>query len=156
MNASTKALTLIVCIFALAACGKKEPPPPPPTTTTVTTTTTTTAPAAASVKQVTLAKALDADKKAVAPMDKFAPADTIYAVIETEGVGKAALKAAWTFHKDGKTAPVNETVQEVMLTGPAQNEFHINKPGGWPVGDYQVEISLDGKSANIQKFTVAK
>lgn len=145
---------VFAAVIALAACGKKEAPPaaaPAP------------APVAAapdlvnapvSVKQVVLANQIGADKKAVAPATSFAPADTIYAVVETVGSGPASVKAVWTFHKDNNVAPVNETVQDLTLAGPTASEFHIAKPGGWPMGDYQVEIFLNGASVGAQKFAV--
>lgn len=142
-----------LAVLALAACSKKEAPPAPPP------------PAAASpapdlvnvpvsVKQVVLAKQIGADKRAAVAVTDFAPADTIYAVVETIGSGKASLKAAWTFHKGDKSAPVSETVQELTLAGPTASEFHISKPGGWPAGDYQVAVSLNGAPAGSQKFSV--
>lgn len=144
---------LFAAVLAVAACGKKDAPPPAP------------APVAAApapdlvnvpvaVKQVVLANQIGADKKAVAPATSFAPADTLYAVVETVGSGKASVKALWTFHKGEKVAQVNETVQELVLAGPATSEFHISKPGGWPAGDYQVEVFLNGASVGAQKFVV--
>jgi predicted small lipoprotein YifL len=144
---------LFAAVLALAACGKKEAPPAPPAPVAV-------APAPdlvnvpVSVKQVVVANQIGADKKAVAPATSFAPADTLYAVVETIGSGKSSVKAVWTFHKGDKSVPVNETTQELTLAGPATNEFHVSKPGGWPVGEYQVEIFLNGASVGAQKFAV--
>jgi hypothetical protein len=108
-----------------------------------------------SVKQVTLSNKIDeATKQAAIPMSSFAASDTIYAVVDTIGSGKTAIKALWTYHKGDKTAQVNETVQEIDAAGPASTEFHVSKPSGWPVGDYQVEVFLNGTSASVQKFTV--
>lgn len=140
--------------LALAGCGKKEAPPPPPASVAP-------APAApavvpVAVAKVTLSKAIDAEKKATAPTATFAPGDTIYAVVETTGTGKASLKAVWTYHKGEKTVPVSELVQEIEAAGPATTEFHISKPDGWPVGDYQAEVFLNGAPVNSQKFSVAK
>lgn len=139
--------------LAMTGCGKKEAPPPPPATM---------APPAApiavaapvAVKQVVLTKAVDAEKKATAPTNVFAAADTIHAVVETSGTGKASLKALWTYHKGDKSAQVSELVQEIDAKGPANTEFHVSKPDGWPVGDYQVQIFLNGTSASSQKFSV--
>lgn len=144
---------LFAAVLAVAACGKKDAPPPAPAPVVA-------APAPdlvnvpVAVKQVVLANQIGADKKAVAPATSFAPADTLYAVVETVGSGKASVKALWTFHKGEKVAQVNETVQELVLAGPATSEFHISKPGGWPAGDYQVEVFLNGASVGAQKFVV--
>lgn len=145
-------------VFSVTACNKKEEtaavPAPAP------------APAAApaapdvinvpvSVKQVTLSNKIDeTTRQAAMAMDSFAANDTIYAVVDTIGSGKTAIKALWTYHKGDKTAQVNETVQEIDAAGPASTEFHVSKPSGWPVGDYQVEVFLNDASASVQKFTV--
>lgn len=155
MKLVSQTLLVIAAVIAMAGCGKKEAPPPPPAP----------APAAVapapdlvnvpvSVKQVVLANQIGADKKAVAPTTSFASSDTIYAVVETIGSGNASVKAVWTFHKGDKTAQVNETTQDLKLAGPTTSEFHISKPGGWPAGDYQVEIFLGGASVGTQKFVV--
>jgi len=148
-----------IAVFGLAslvvvAVGcKSQPPPPPPTTTT---TTTTTMPGPVAVAAVTLGKEIDADKRVVAPMEAFAPADTVYASVETTGVGPAKLRALWSFVKGEKTAQVDETTIEMEATGPAVNEFHVSKPSGWPTGDYKVEIFLGDETepAQTRTFTV--
>jgi hypothetical protein len=33
-------------------------------------------------------------------------------------------------------------------------EFHISKPDGWPPGEYQVEIMLDGRTVDTLDFEV--
>jgi hypothetical protein len=145
----------VALALGLNACGKKEeaaPPAPAPAA----------APAApdvinvpVSLKQVTLSNQIDATtKKAASAMGTFAPNDTIYAVVDTIGSGKTAVKARWTYHKGDQTAQVDETVLEIMPTGPASTEFHISKPGGWPAGDYQLEVFLNDVSAGTQKFSV--
>jgi len=159
MKASTRVSVAVIATavaLSMAACKKKEEttalPSPPPAA----------APAAVdgvnvpvSVKQVTLSNRIDeTTKKAATAMSGFAANDTIYAVVDTIGSGRAAIKALWTYHKDGQTAQVNETVQEIDATGPASTEFHVSKPGGWPAGDYQVEVLVNDVSATVQKFTV--
>lgn len=130
-------------IVAGVACKKSEPPPPPPTTTVATTT----LPAPVSVSAVTLGNAIGADKKVSAAMETFGVQDTIYASVETAGVGHAKLRALWSFVKGEKTAKVDETVIELDATAPTVNEFHIAKPSGWPKGDYKVEIFLGDDAA---------
>ena len=159
MKASTRVSVAVIATavaLSMAACKKKEEttalPSPPPAA----------APAAVdgvnvpvSVKQVTLSNRIDeTTKKAATAMSGFAANDTIYAVVDTIGSGRAAIKTLWTYHKNGQTAQVNETVQEIDATGPASTEFHVSKPGGWPAGDYQVEVLVNDTSATVQKFTV--
>lgn len=150
------ALFVATLSFAMSACKKKEETTPLPAP----------APAAApaapdvinipvAVAKVTLSNHIDeATKQAAQAMDSFAPGDTIYAVVDTVGSGKTTIKARWTYHKGDKVAQVNETVQEIDAMGPASTEFHVSKPDGWPAGEYQLEIFLDGASASVQKFSV--
>jgi hypothetical protein len=140
-------------VVAVAAC-KSEPPPPPPTTTT---TTVTTLPPPVGVSSLTLGNAIDADKKVAAPLEAFGPKDTIYASVETAGVGHAKLRALWTFVRGEKTSKVDETVIEFDSSAPAVNEFHVSKPSGWPKGDYKVEIYLgdDAAPAMTKAFKVS-
>lgn len=139
----------------LSGCKKEAPPPPPPPAATpAPKVEAPPAPAAVSVANITLGKAIGADKKVTAATDSFAKGDTIYAAVETTGSGNASLKAKWTFHKGDKTADVSESTETIAATGPAVTSFNISKPSGWPPGDYQVEISLDGKSAGTKKFSV--
>src|SRR3954470_18058731 len=97
-------VVLIVAALSsgLASC-KKESPPTAPATTAPTTAPQVNAPPAAtdvvSVANISLGKALGADKKVTATTDTFAKGDTIYAVVETTGSGTATVKAKWTYIK---------------------------------------------------------
>ena len=150
------ALALITAFaVALAACGKKEAPPKPaPAPAPTTAPAPAPAPAGVSVSTVSVGKAIGADKKVTAAADTFAKGDTFYASIDTTGAGTATLKAKWTFSKDGQTAVVKEDSMTVNATGPATHEFHVAKPDGWPVGDYEVAVSVDDKPAGMKKFAV--
>lgn len=140
----------------LAGCKKEAPPPPPPPAAAPAPKVEAPppAPAGVSVGAITLGKAIGADKKVTAAADTFAKNDTIYAAVETAGTGKADLKAKWTFHKGDKAADVSDSTETINATGPAVTSFRVSKATGWPPGDYQVEIMLDGKSAGVKKFTV--
>jgi hypothetical protein len=143
---------------ALAACGKQEPPPPPPPPPAAPAPAPAPAPPPAPVgvtlSAVTLGKAVGADKKVTAATEMFAKGDTIHASIDTTGSGTATLVARWVFTRDGKTVPVKEDTATITPTGPATTEFSISKPDGWPPGEYQVEILLDGKSVATKSFKV--
>jgi len=140
---------------ALAACGKKEEPPKPaPAPAPAAAPAPAPAPAGVAVSTVTVGKAIGADKKVTAATDSFAKGDTFYASIDTTGTGTATLKAKWTYSKGGQTAVVKEDSMTVNATGPATHEFHVAKPDGWPVGDYEVAVSVDDKPAATKKFSV--
>ncbi|MEO5561384.1 MAG: hypothetical protein ABIO49_15600 [Dokdonella sp.] len=152
-------LTLIVAIagaLALSACGKKETPAPapPPVVAPAPAPVAPPPPVAApvAVASVDLGTAVGADQKVTAPSTTFGAKDTIYAAVSTTGTApNAAISAKWTY-QDGQT--VNESSQTIAPNGPSVTSFHISKPDGWPVGNYKVEISLNGTSAASKDFSV--
>jgi uncharacterized protein YfaS (alpha-2-macroglobulin family) len=104
------------------------------------------------VTTVELGKQIGADKRVTQQMTSFAPKDTIYATVLTNGSAPSAtLTAKWTY-QDGQV--VNESTQSIAPNGPAATEFHIAKPDGWPTGTYKVEVSLDGRSGGTREFEV--
>lgn len=152
MQPRIRHLFLVVAVV-LAACGKKEPlaapPPPAPAPVAVVA-----VPAGVTLSAVSLGKSVGADKKVGVATEVFAKGDTIHASIDTTGVGSATVVAKWSYTKDGKTAAVKEETATIAPTGPATTEFHISKPDGWPVGDYTVEILVNGTSAATKSFKV--
>jgi predicted small lipoprotein YifL len=159
------ALAFVAAVsLTLAACGKKEEPPQPQTTPPSVSMPTppvaepaapvAVAPAEVAVAALTLGNAVGADAKVSAATETFAPADTIYVSVDTTGAGTAGLAVKWTHHKDGQVAVVKEELISISPSGPATTEFHVSKPDGWPAGDYEVEIVLNGKPAGSRKFVV--
>jgi hypothetical protein len=146
----------LVAAVALAACGKKEPPapPPPPAPAPAAVPAPVAVPAGVTLSAVSLGKSVGADKKVSVATEVFAKGDTIHASIDTTGAGSATVVAKWSYTKDGKTAAVKEETATITPTGPATTEFHISKPDGWPLGDYKVEILVNGTSAATKSFKV--
>ena len=149
-------LVLAALVLGLAGCKKESPTQPPAAVPPPAPQAQTSPPAAGvvSVANISLGKALGPDKKVAAATDTFAKGDTIYAVVETTGSDRATLKAKWTYHKGDKTAAVSEDSKTISPSGPAATEFHVSKPDGWPLGDYQVEILLNDKSVGTRKFVI--
>ncbi len=139
------ALALAVGL-ALFACGRSE------TTTSTPSTPPVSANAPARVSAVQLGNAISADKRVSAPAAAFAPGDTIFASISTEGSAPSlTLTARWTY-EDGQL--VDESSETIAPTGPATTEFHIAKPDGFPAGRYKVVITADGAPAATREFEV--
>jgi hypothetical protein len=101
-----------------------------------------------------LGSAINADKRVTAATDTFRPGDTLYLAIETSGAGAADLTARWTYSSGGQVTLVHEETQKVTATGPAVTEFHVQKPDGWPPGDYQVVVLVNNDVGVSKRFTV--
>ncbi len=141
----TSALLAILLTGTLAAMGCKQEEPAPAEDTDVDVER---APAL-DVTDVALGRSIGADKKVVEEIGDFAPTDTIYASVETSGIGSGTLAARWTF-EDGQV--VEEGSQSVSAAG--ITEFHVSKPDGWPAGHYEVVISLNGDEVERSGFDV--
>lgn len=156
----------LAATLALSACGKSnEPAPPipdtpPPSASVIAPAPTASAPMAMSVNAAStavtfssteLGSAVDANHKVQASSAMFSPKDTIYASVDTMGKGNATLAAKWTY-QDGQV--VHEDSKKLDAMGPETTAFMISKPGGFPAGDYKVEISLDGQSVASKDFSI--
>jgi hypothetical protein len=129
MRSSTIPLALAVCLaIAAAACGELKP------------------------TSVQLGRSLNSDNSVGNHTTSFKPDDTIYAAVLTEGIASGTISARWTYA--GRV--VSEPQKQVRYRGNAATEFHIQNSGGFPPGDYEVELFVDGKSAGARKFRVER
>jgi hypothetical protein len=144
------ALVAVAC-FTLLACGRAEQKASSPSTS-LPPVATPAAPAPFRVGALDVGNAIGGDKRVTAPSTEFAPSDTIFASVATEGAAPSVtLTARWSY-EDGQL--VDETTQTIAPTGPAVTEFHVAKPDGWPTGRYKVEIIADGRTAASREFEV--
>ncbi|HUG37527.1 MAG TPA: hypothetical protein VML54_11285 [Candidatus Limnocylindrales bacterium] len=150
---ATVVLVLLLLLFG-GACGQSEQAAPgqtgaareelPPVAAP--------APGAFAVDSVELGSAIDPTSRITEARNTFAPTDTIYAAVETQGAAPSVtLTARWTY-EDGQL--VDESSRTIAPEGDAVTVFQIVRPSGWPAGRYQVEIAADGRSAATQSFEV--
>ena len=104
------------------------------------------------IERVTLGNAIGPDHRIQGVAGKIAPHDVVYLSVETAGAGDAMLKSRWTYHRDGKSTLVKEESQHAVPGTPVA--FHAERAAGWPKGDYQVELFVNGTSAARHNFTV--
>ena len=99
-----------------------------------------------------LGRAVGSDMRVTDETDDFKPNETIYASVATDGTApNATLMARWTY-QDGQV--VDTTSRSIAPTAASATEFHISKPGGWPKGNYKVEILLNGAVTQSKDFEV--
>jgi len=145
---------MIIAFIALTAtaCRRDEvppadsaaaaPAPPPP----------------AMVTTIETGKHVDVSKRIADTATVFAPNDTMYiSVVTSNATPTTTLKSIVTF----QTGQVVDSASQVVALptetgGTSVTEFHWVKPGGWPTGDYTVEVWLDGQSAGTRTLTVKR
>ena len=154
-------ILLLPALLALSACKRDEQPvtQAPPATAPAPQTAPAPLPAptpaptpAVTIGNIELGNAVGADNRVTTPSMNFAPTDTIYAAVSTNGASpNTTITARWTY-QDGQV--VNESSQTIAPAGPAVTTFNIAKPDGWPVGKYKVEVMIDGQSVGQREFDV--
>ena len=102
------------------------------------------------VTGVQVGRSLNADNSIAVHTNRFRSGDTMHAAVITEGRGSATIKARWTYI--GRV--VNETEQKVSYTDHAATEFHIQSSGGFPPGDYKLEIFVNGEPFESRNLRV--
>ena len=152
-SAGTLALALGLTALIWGTACKKAEEPVATAAPTVAIPTAAPAAAAVTVTDVSLGKSIGADKKVQTPTDTFAPKDTIFVSVSTDGTAPAAvIHAKWTY-KEAQV--VKDDSRTVALSGPAVTEFSIQKPDGWPKGSYKVEVMVEGGApATTKTFRV--
>jgi hypothetical protein len=105
-----------------------------------------------SVTEISLGRTLETSRRVTQPREDFAPGDTVYASVVTEGSARRVLlRARWTYQG---SEVVSESSLDIAPSGATVTEFHVSRPEGLSRGRYQVEIFLDGASAGKRGFSV--
>jgi len=144
MNRQTVVLTaLLVFVVALAGCSRSKPE-----------TAVEQAAATIRVTDIQVGRSAGPDNTLAEVTNRFAPSDTFYVAVRTEGVTpNSTLKARWTY-EDGQV--VDEYMLTIATTDAASTLLRTEMHDGWPVGEYMVEIFLDGVSAGQMRFVVGE
>ncbi len=102
------------------------------------------------VSTIQMGRALNSDKSISTPVTRFKRDQTVYVAVLTEGQGSGEIAARWTF--GGRV--ISEEKKSVSYTQGAATEFHIAYAGGFPPGEYRVELLIDGKSFATRNFRI--
>lgn len=103
------------------------------------------------VTSIQLGRSLNADGTVANHTTKFLPADTVYVSIVTSGAGSGTLGVRWMY----RGHVLGEPSKHVSYHDVAATEFHLQSASGFPIGEYTVEVFLDGQSAGTRPFEVA-
>ena len=95
-------------------------------------------------------RALNPDRSIASITTLFKPNETIYVSVQTTGSAPGTIGVKWMYQ--GRV--VDEPVKQVDYDGPASTEFHLQNSGGFPEGDYSVEILINGEQVGSRAFKV--
>ena len=129
MRTLTIHLTTVMLLASVAACGGSRP---------------------LQITTIQLGRSLNADHSVSEFTTVFAPDDTIHLSVLTSGGGSGTIGVRWTY----RGTLVGESQQRVEGRDFAATNFPLRSAAGFPVGDYNVEIFVDGKAVGTRPFKV--
>lgn len=101
---------------------------------------------------VLLGTSLDAERIVVGDADTFAPTDKIHASVLSTGAHDGLRLSAKWLAPDGSV--VAETEQPLAPTTATATTFSIANPAGWPAGEYQLQVAVNGSTLQTRTFKV--
>lgn len=99
---------------------------------------------------IQVGRSLNQDRSVASITTLFKPNETVYVAVQT-GAGKGTISVKWKFGNQ----LIDEPSKPVDYDGPASTEFHLQNSGGFPPGDYSVDVLLDGVQVGTRVFKVA-
>ena len=105
-----------------------------------------------SLSNIQVGRSLNPDRSVASITSLFKPNETIYVAVQTREAGSGAVGVKWMFG----TQVIEQPTKQVSYDGAASTEFHLQHSGGFPPGDYSVEIFLDGKAVGKRAFKVGE
>ena len=103
------------------------------------------------VSTIQLGRSLNADNTVANHTTVFAANETVYVAIVTAGSGRGTIGVRWLY--EGQV--MGEPKKEVSSRDGVATEFHLQSAGGFPPGDYTVEVLFNGQPAGSRSFRVA-
>lgn len=97
-----------------------------------------------------LGSKLNGDNTVGTHTTRFKPDDKIYAAVLTDATGSSAIAARWTYNGQ----MVSEEERKVRYKGAGATAFEFKSASAFPVGEYKVEILVDGQSVATRDFRV--
>jgi hypothetical protein len=125
--AATVAVFIAAALFT--ACGPSEP---------------------LHVSRLQLGRSLNPDNSVGTHTTRFKPDDTVYVSVLSDDPGFGTVTVRWVLN--GQV--VSEATRDVSYTRAAATEFHLQNSGGFPKGNYRVDVLVNGQPAGTREFRV--
>jgi hypothetical protein len=98
---------------------------------------------------IQIGRSLNQDGSIASITTLFKPSETVYVSVQT-GAGKGVVGVKWKFGSQ----VIDEPTKQVDANGPKSTEFHLQNSGGFPPGDYSVDVLIDGVQVGSRNFKV--
>lgn len=102
------------------------------------------------VATLQLGRSINADNTVAHHTTVFKPDETVYVAVLTSGSGSGTVSVKWIY--EGRV--MGEPKKDVSSRNGTATEFHLQNAGGFPPGDYAVEVFFNGQPAGSRKFRV--
>jgi hypothetical protein len=99
---------------------------------------------------IQLGRSLNPDSSIAEHTTAFRRNDTVYVAVLTSAPGRGTIRVRWTY--GGQL--IDEPQREVSYRDAAATSFHLVNSGGFPAGNYSVEVFIDDKSVGSRNFRV--
>lgn len=99
---------------------------------------------------IQIGRSLNQDRSVASITTLFKPNETIYVSVQTKAAGKGTIGVKWKFG----SRVIDEPSKTVDYDGASSTEFHMQNSGGFPPGDYSVDVYIDGRQVGSRTFKV--
>ena len=104
------------------------------------------------VDTIQLGRSLNADQSIASQTTTFKPGETVYVSALNSARGEGTISVRWYMGQQ----LLSEREKRVSFQGAGATEFNISSATGFPIGDYSVEVIVNGASIGTRKFNVSK
>lgn len=102
------------------------------------------------VETIQLGRSLNPDNSVAEHTTTFRRNDTVYVAVLTPEPGRGTIGVKWSY--GGQV--IDQPEKEVSYRDAAATSFNLVNSGGFPPGNYTVEVFVDGQSAGTRNFNV--
>lgn len=104
------------------------------------------------VGTIQVGRSLNEDSSIASLTTTFKPNETVYVAVLNPDRGEGTIGVKWYYG----TQLLSEREKPVTFKGAGATEFNLQSAAGFPLGDYSVEVFLNGQSVGRRNFDVAK
>jgi TRAP-type C4-dicarboxylate transport system substrate-binding protein len=104
------------------------------------------------VSTIQIGRSLNVDQSVASQTTTFKPNETVYVSALNSARGEGTISVRWYMGAQ----LLSEREKRVSFKGAGATEFNISSATGFPIGDYSVEVFVNGASIGSRKFNVSK